>query len=138
MAKIQASMVPERRELSVDPSGETFVVVKPPSWVEERQRAEMLKERTDYFDERGMPKTDINVNTRELTELEIWLTYVETNLEVEFKDKDGKVEKVITFEPKEDIEPREFFRKLAELPGSIVYSWREAVVDVVPDWRYPF
>jgi len=138
VAKIQASMVPQQVPLSADPSGETWVVVKPPGWAEEKRRGGMLANRTDYFDESGMPATRVDVNIRELADVEIWLTYVETNLEVELLDEDGKVEETITFKPKAEEDPAGFVRKLSKLPSYIVYSWRAAVVDVVPDWRHPF
>lgn len=139
MAKIQVSAsVPEKRELeSIDPTGETWVIVKPPTWQEEKRRGRMLSKRKDYFDENGLPATEIDVNTRELTEAELWLTYVDTNLEVDLMDGDEVVE-TITFEPKEKTSVNDFLTKLNKLPGSIVYAWREAVVSVVPDWRYPF
>lgn len=140
MAKKQISAnVPERRELTEwDPTGETWVLVRPPGWAEDKQRGRMLTDREYTFDKNGFPVTKVDVNTRDLWEVEIWITYQNTNLEAELVDADGKVVDKISFKERDKIEYDEFMENLSKLPPETVAEWRAAVVDVVPDWRYPF
>lgn len=138
MAKIKVSAsVPEQRELTqCDSTGETWVLIRPPGWSEEKRRGRMLSNAEMYFVD-GMPATRVDVNQRELWELEIWLTYEDTNMVVEIENEDGDIEE-ISFKPRGQITAVEFVENLSKLPPSIVQEWRSAVVDVVPAWFYPF
>lgn len=138
MAITISTPVPETHFLSIsDPTGETYVIIKPPDYAAESERGKMLEKRT-LVPVSGFLRTQVEVNLNELWALEIWLTYVETNLVVEFTDKDGEVEKTIKFESREDIRRPEFMRRLGQLPPGLVYEWHTQVVEVVPDWAVPF
>ena len=138
MAKIKVSaMVPERRELrTADPTGETWVKIKPPGYEEEIERGRLTSKRSYHYTDSGYPVTNVDVNTRLLWAEEIWLTYVETNLEVEMGQ--GEDVETITFEPRAKSARGEFMEALAKLPPAIVYEWHAMVVDVVPEWTSPF
>ncbi len=129
------TMVNQTKYLKLsDPDGETYVVIKPPDYQAVMERDELLKNRT------VMPGvgTQVSSNLSQLWAVEIWLTYVETNLVVEFEDEDGKITKTIKFEPRDQISRVEFIRRLQELPPSIVYEWHTAIIEVVGDWAVPF
>jgi hypothetical protein len=131
-------MVPEQRKLEViDPTGETWVIVRPPGWEEDKRRGELLRNRRYSYDERGFLVTEVDCNIRELWEAEIWLTYENTNLDVDI-EQGGEVLKTITFDPRDETKFDEFMDKLGELPPFIIRAWRGAVVDIVRDWRNPF
>ena len=120
-----------------DPTGETYVVIRPPDYAAERARSELLKHRS-FIPEGNNLRTQVEVNLNDLWALEIWLTYQETNLHVIFRDEDGEITREIEFEPRGQITREEFMQRLGELPPGIVYEWRAAVVDVVRDWAVPF
>jgi len=128
----------ETRYLTSDETGETWVKIRPPDYEAETQRAEMLKHRVVEVDDGGLPRTRVDVNTRTLYAEEIWLTYQDTNLVVEFVADDEKVTEKITFEPRDKMTRLEFMQKLARLPVGIVYDWHNQVLDVVPGWAFPF
>jgi len=130
--------VPETRYLEIsDETGETYVIIKPPDYAAETARGRMLDKRT-LVEDGGFYRTRVEVNLNELWALEIWLTYVETNLEVEYVDKDGEPTRTIAFPPRKDISRTEFMTRLGALPPGIVYEWRLKVLEVVPDWAVPF
>jgi hypothetical protein len=139
MATIQASTpVAQTRYLSIsDPSGETYVVIRPPDYQAETERGQMLSKRT-LVPDGTMLRTQVDTNLNELWALELWLTYVETNLVVEFKDEKGEVVKTIKFEPRDQMSRGEFLNRLGQLPPGIVYEWHSCVVDIVRDWAVPF
>ena len=71
---------PEIRFLSkADPSEKTWVKIKPPSWEEEKRRANLLSNRKYYYDDLGRLITEVDCNIMELWEVEIWLTYLGSN-----------------------------------------------------------
>ncbi|NIV30507.1 MAG: hypothetical protein GWN58_13715 [Anaerolineae bacterium] len=139
MATITASTpVAQTRYLSVsDPTGETFVVIKPPDYGAETERGELLSKRT-LVPDGTMLRTQVETNLNQLWALELWLTYVETNLVVEFEDDQGNTTKTVRFEPRDQMSRAEFLNRLAQLPPGVVYEWHACVVDVVRDWSVPF
>ena len=136
MAKIKDSaMVPETKKLTeADPSGDDWVIIKPPGWEAEKRRGNLLSSRKYYRDDMGRLVTDVECNIRELWESEIWLTYGGSNLHVEFGDERPEIK----FDPDGGEDYATFIDKLAQLPPSIVYEWRLKVLEVVPDWVNPF
>lgn len=141
MAKITIStFTPQRRELrSADPTGETWVKIKPPGMEEEIQRSRMTSKRTYKYDDEGFMEVSIDSNTRLLWAEEIWLTYVDTNLDVvmEGAGDDGE-DLEITFDPRKKTDYSTFMQHLLRLPRQIFYEWHHMVTDVVPEWRRPF
>jgi len=142
MATIKVSgFSPVSRDLrGADPTGETWVMIAPPGYAEEMERGRMLSKRSYTYDESGLPVTLVDVNTRMLFAEEIWLTYHSTNLEVDIPSKDNDGEDIvvnITFLPRPKTTRAVFMGKLLQLPPSIVYEWRSAVVDVVRSWAAP-
>jgi hypothetical protein len=116
-----------------DETGQTWVKIKPVDYAAEIERDEALKNRKITAD-----GTQLQINLSSLWALEIWLTYVETNLVVNYRDQEGNITKTISFEPRSEMNRMEFMRRLAELPPGIVYEWHSCVVEVVPDWAVPF
>ena len=116
-----------------DESGQTWVKIKPVDYSAEIERDEALKNRKITPD-----GTQLQINLSSLWALEIWLTYVETNLVVNYRDGEGNVTRTISFEPRSEMNRMEFLRRLTGLPPGIVYEWHSCVVEVVPDWAVPF
>jgi len=129
---------PQTRYLSItDPSGATYVIINPPDYAAESERGEMLKKRTLVPDGVYL-RTQVEVNLNDLWALEIWLTYQETNLHVQYKDEEDKVVKEVKFEPRDQVSRGEFLKRVGELPPGMVYEWHMKVVEVVRDWNVPF
>ena len=135
MAITVSAQVPTTKYLTAtDPSGETYVVIRPPDFAVESERDQILKKRS--MDAEG--RVNVEVNLSALWAVEIWLTYVETNLHVQFTDEQGEVVKEIKFEPRDKMTRDEFIRRLGELPPGIVYEWHMRLIEVVRDWAVPF
>jgi len=133
MSTIKVSvMAPTRAMLEADPTGETWVEIKPPTWTEETIREGLRAKRTHYFDKDGQWRTQTELNLNTLWLWEIWLTYVNTNMEVEVGDV------TIVFLPKTKMTQADFFDHLTKCGGDIINEWHQKVVEVVQDWRYPF
>ena len=138
MAIDVSTPVAETRYLSIsDPSGETWVRITPPDYGADSERSTLLTKR-NLVPDGNMIRQQVDVNLNDLWALEIWLTYVETNLVVNFKDAEGKTIKTIKFEPRDEMSRGEFMNRLGQLPPGIVYEWHKAVVSVVGDWASPF
>ncbi len=132
---------PEKHTLDIsDLSGETWVVVRPPSPRELEERAQELSKRTPIVIE-GYYHTQVEVNSDKLRHLEIWLTYESTNLQVEILDDDGQVGETVTFKPREETTREEFQSKLDKLavPAyGILVEWQQKVRETVLQWDTPF
>ena len=138
MAIEVSTPVAETRYLSVsDPSGETYVRIAPPDYGADTERGTLLTKR-NLVPDGNMLRQQVEVNLNDLWALEIWLTYVETNLVVNFTDAEGTTIKTVKFEPRDQMSRGEFMSRLGQLPPGIVYEWHMAVVDVVRDWAVPF
>lgn len=140
MAKIKVSnMVSKECALTeLDASGETKVVVKPPSWQEEKARGALLAQRKYYHDEYGQLVTEVDCNIRELWEAEIWLTFERANLEVEIEQTDGSEKSINIQGHRDEFKYTEFMEKLGQMPPQVIMQWHLAVISVVPAWRNPF
>ena len=138
MAIDVSTPVAQTRYLSVaDPSGETWVRITPPDYAADSERAALLTKR-NLVPDGNMIRQQVEVNLNDLWALEIWLTYEETNLVVNFTDPEGETVKTVKFEPRDQMSRGEFMARLGQLPPGIVYEWHMAVVDVVGDWAVPF
>jgi len=138
-AKISAA-VPERKLLrSLDMDGGQWVVVKPPTWVEEMARGQLLTARSTSFDDTtGMPITSVDVNTRQLWLEEIWLTFNEGHIDVEIEHA-GEPPVVVTIQgTHDDFSRQDFMQRLVQLPSNVITEWHARVTEVVPAWHFPF
>lgn len=135
MATIKVStLVPQTRELrEADPTGKTWVKIKPPGFEQEMERARLTTSRSYRLGE-----VQVNHNSRLLMADEIWLTYAGTNLEVEIVlDEEGNSE-IVKFKPPGETNRGEFMDSLLKLPPKVVNEWHAMVMDVVPEWNVPF
>ena len=130
--------VPVKKDLvETDPTKKTWVIFKPPNFAAETERSEMLSQRSIIPTPGGL-RTQVDVNLHALWAVDLWVTYVETNLEIEFTDEDGKVVDSAKFAPRAEMGRAEFMRQLNKLPPSVVYEWHATMLEVVPDWAIPF
>ena len=140
MVKI-ADFMPQKREFqSVE---DTWALIAPASYSVETRRSAMIGKGRTVNVSRDRISTGIEANLAALFSLEIWLTYVDTNLEVELPEKIGEDGEVatwnkITFGPRKEETQRSFMEKIEQLPLYIVYDWHNQVTNVVPEWRVPF
>ena len=136
-----SKLLPEKHVLNLsDPTGGTHVIVQPPTPGAIHERAQELSKRTPTFIE-GYYHTQVDVNTERLRHLEIWLTYHDTNLEVQVTDEDGEIAETITFKPREQTTRREFMaslNRLAAVAYGILIEWQQKVRETVPQWDTPF
>lgn len=120
---------------TVDPSGDTWVYVRPATSREHLARAEMLKE-TSYEPDGTIV---VRGNPVLLQFEEIWLTA---------GNEDGKVgnivvhrgdEKRVFFEkPFDDYTRAEFMEELSDLPPMVVVNWVVVVRRLNKAWQSPF
>lgn len=133
--------VPVKKFLDIsDPTGETYVIIRPPSPGAINERAMELSKRTPTVSE-GYYHTQVDVNTERLHRLEIWLTYEDTNLKIEVTDDDGEVVEVIEFKPRNLMTRREFeetLDRIAVVAYGVLVEWNQRVREVVPQWDSPF
>jgi len=131
--KISEFLPQERKMNRVDPSGETWVKIKPPDMEAESLRQNLLTRKRFHFDDQGqIESVEVAVNNGELYAAEIWLTYEDTNGEYDIGGE------VVKFEPRSKETRAAFLTKLVKLPPAIVWEWHSKVVDVVRDWQNPF
>ena len=140
MSTIKVSeMAPVQVNLEADPTGETWVQIQPPKWEEEVIREGFRSKRVHFVDTDGQFRTQTDINLYDLWMWEIWLTYVNTNLEVEITDnKEDTAHELVSFLPKEDMTQLDFFRKLRQCGTMVVSEWHRLVMDVVEQWKFPF
>jgi len=81
----------------------------------------------------------VDCNVRQLWATELWLTFEEANIHIKYMDDEGEVVKEVKLVgTKDDYTYSQFMETLNDLPTNVIYEWRSAVVDVIPDWRNPF
>lgn len=123
-------------ELSdLDPSGDTWVWVRPASGREKLQRGELLKDRT--LTERGLHSS---VNPVALQNLEIYLVSGNEDGEighivVEYDDGETRT---YFAKKRSDYTRAEFIKELNELPDIVIAAWHAQVIRVNAAWFYPF
>jgi len=120
---------------TVDPSGDTWVYVRPATGREHLARAELLREIS--YELNGA--IVVRVNPVLLQYEEIWLTS---------GNADGKVGNIVVLRDKEekifftkslnDYTRTEFMEELSELPPTVVANWVAVVRRVNAAWRSPF
>lgn len=115
-----------------DPSEDTWVMVKPITYREDMQRGEILKQR--QFTETAAAQTMQGLNMYALRAGELWLTYHSCCIVLE--DEEGNTSE--PFKPVEEMTRREFMEALGNLPSEVVVEWYNAMLEVNPDWRFPF
>jgi len=124
-----SAMAPVKKVLSrADPSLETYVMVKPITYRDDMARGELLKER-EVSD--GGSK---GINMYLLHAEELWLTYADAHIVLE--DEAGK--QTQPFSSREEMTKASFMQALTELLPPVVLEWHQKMVEVNPDWAFPF
>ena len=133
---LKASPVtPVKKELSAaDPSGDTWVLVKPVSTREDLARGELLKTQEVSWDDEGRIATRVVVNQIELQLRELWLTFGGGHIVLEHEG--GKKEEL--FKKGEETTWSEFFEDVMKIPKTARNEWVRLVREVNPAWLYPF
>lgn len=130
---IKAAPVGPVKRLLVDsdPSGDTWVMINPVTYREDMLRGEVLK--TREISREGSRMQSVNLYT--LYAEEIWLTYDDARIII---DDDG--EELVLFKPRTDMTKETFMAALThkKMPPGVVLEWHTQVVEVNPDWMYPF
>lgn len=128
MAIKVSEMTPVKKHLTgVDPSGDSWVLIKPITYRDDMQRGELLKER-----EMGAGGAGKGINMYLLRAEEIWITYA--NAHIVLEDEDGKEAQPFT----EEMTKKEFMTVLEGLLPAVVFEWHGKLVEVNPDWAFPF
>lgn len=123
-----SAIAPVKKELiRVDPSGETYVMIKPITYRDDMMRGELLKERevSSAYGSKGL-------NIYILRAEELWLTYASAHIVLE--DEDGKQTEPFS----EEMTRTAFMEALSALQPAIVLEWHQMLVEVNPDWAFPF
>ena len=128
---IKASPVGPVKKLLIDsdPSGDSWVMINPVTYREDMARGEVLK--TRVIEGSNMQ----SVNLYKLYAEEIWLSYNDAHIII---DDDG--EELILFKPREDMTRETFMAALTheKMPPPVILEWHTRVVEVNPDWMFPF
>lgn len=134
-----ASVTPEKVELSgCDPSGDTWVMIKPITTREDLLRGELLKI-TEINWTGGIPVQHILVNQYALMLEELYLTFGGGNIVMEYPAEDGEPERrVILFEEGTDIPRRRFMEDVQKLPPEARDEWVQKMRGINQAWLFPF
>ena len=118
-----------------DPTEDTWVMIRPITFREDMLRGEILKQRPITEDPVTGQQTSHGLNMYALRAEELWLTYHSCHIVLEDKEGD-KIEPI--GKPADEITRNEFMEGLTALPSYIVIEWYNLMLEVNPDWRYPF
>jgi hypothetical protein len=131
MAIKVSGMAPTKKHLDgVDPSGDSWVLIKPITYRDDMRRGELLKERETATTRAGSVTKGINMYL--LRAEELWLTYGGAHIVLE--DKDGEETQPFS----DEMTKTEFMAALESLEPPIVLEWHMKLVEVNPDWAFPF
>lgn len=120
-----SAMTPQKKILSeADPSGDTYVMIKPVSYRDDMARGEFLKEREIA--------TGKGINMYTLRAEELWLTYAGVHIVLESED-DKQAQPF-----SEGMTKASFMEALSALHTDVVLEWHSKMVEVNPDWAFPF
>lgn len=124
-------MTPVKKVLIVsDPSEDSWVMIKPITYRDDMMRGELLKERETSSESRASK----GLNMYLLRAEEMWLTYADAHIILEDEtDKQSQ-----PFGPREEMVRADFMEALSALQPSIVFEWHQKMVEVNPDWAFPF
>lgn len=139
-----STLMPETKKLlQIADDGSVWVQIQPPDFLAERERAQLKEQVTHSVDSfTGAPTFMQNFNSADLSMLEIWLSYKDSNIDVEITighDEDGEPSSFehLKFGPREKESRAAFLEKLGKLPPVIVNEWHTRVLQVIPSWN-PF
>lgn len=119
--------------LRSDPSEDTWVMIKPITYRDDMLRGEVLREQEWASTMSGEAKSS-GLNMYRLRAEELWITYHSAHIVIE--DEDGNTRE--PFKPRDEMTRQAFMDALADLPTNVVLEWHEKMVEVNPDWRFPF
>ena len=125
---------------SSDPSGDTWVMIKPATYRDDILRGELLKDsRLVASGVQGVGMQSF-VNQYALRAEEIWLTFEGAHLVLEGEDEKGKISAEEPFKDKTraNWSRGEFMDALDLLPPFVVIEWSRKVIEVNADWALPF
>jgi hypothetical protein len=129
-----ASLLAQKRVLTdVDPSGETWVYVRPATGREHLRRGDLL--RTSYSAAGVVSDT----NPVLLAQMEIYLTCggedgTIGSIVVIYGEKD---QREFFSKKKDEYTQRQFFAELSDLPISVFRDWHRQVITVNEEWTFP-
>ena len=130
-----SSVTPVKKELKrSDPSGDTWVLVRPATTREDLLRGELLKTQEVSWDDEGRIATRVVVNQYQLQLEEMWLTFAGGHVVLE--NEDGELKEL--FKKGEETTRSEFFADVARVPPPARNEWVSLVREVNPAWLYPF
>lgn len=121
-----------------DESGQSWVLILPASQRHEEMRGEHLKDRTFAYDDRYGVVSKVNVNLYSLHVEELWILYAGAHIELVETLEDGKQTTSQPFKPQNEMTYAVFVTALGKLPRAAINEWHDKLVEVNPDWRFPF
>jgi len=138
--RISTAVAQTKKLFSLDPEGGIWVRVRPPGFAEEMERADLTSTRSQTLSPDMRPVIETHINPLALMLTEIWLTFDESNIDVDVQSRRDpqEYEQVNLALPRSKITRQEFMERLAALPQQVINEWRERVMEVVPAWRSPF
>ena len=119
-----------------DPSGETYLMFRRPTWRDDELRGELLKDTHMVMTDNGIAKR-VQVNPYLLRSEEIWILYMDGNLVVE--DTQGNRDSLL--KPRKDMSKEQFMNVLRDPRLDTDVLWEihnKMIAEVASDWRFPF
>ena len=119
-----------------DPSGETWLLFRRPTWRDDELRGELLKDTRLVMTDGGLTK-QVQVNPYLLRSEEIWILYIDGNLVIE----NSKGERTSLLKPKNEMTKEVFMQVLGDPRLGMDVAWEihnRMIEEAAPDWRYPF
>jgi hypothetical protein len=131
-------LVPQKHDLLIAaPDGGLSVYITPASFREDLMRGQYLQDNRYMATSEGGVARSVHVNQYGLKAEEIWITYHHADFSCT-EIQDGKEVEVQPFKPRDEMTKSGFMRTLARLPTDVVLEWNSKVLEVNPDWQYPF
>jgi hypothetical protein len=136
-------ITPVKKELlSSDPSGDTWVMVRPITWRDDLVRGEQLKNKQTRLEAMAVTKATV-VNSYSLRAHELWITYPSKDelsgakpCHIVVEHPDGSTSE--PFGDKEEMGMQGFMQALEQMPPNLVLEWHNKMIEVNPGWAYPF
>lgn len=121
-----------------DSSGQSWVSILPASQRHEEMRGEHLKSRAFAYDDVKGLVSKVNVNLYSLHVEELWILYGGAHIEIVETLKDGKQTTSQPFKAPGQLTYAEFHTAIGKLPRRVIDEWHARLVEVNPDWQFPF
>ena len=133
-------VVPYKHVFEQDPDGASWVEILPVTERMEQRRGQLLATQEIGYDEAGYMTRRVIANSRDVENMELFLSFKAGHIELLEVDKEGEEKLLVLFDSPE-ISQTQFMAdlaKLGEMAPGVRNSWINAIRSRHPGWYYPF